>query len=87
MRRPIVPLARTAAIGAKVTLTTNGAAEMSQTMFQTDNYNVSMEGFALNLPSAATRYVSGPIPPAGANLAGIDNEDYDAIAAKALAMT
>lgn len=75
------------AIGAQVTLTDETAAQLSQTIFQTSDYDVWMYGIGLTLPTQLIHRASGPTPPDGGNLSGIDNPDYSALAAQAQEMT
>jgi peptide/nickel transport system substrate-binding protein len=74
-------------IGVKSKLTADTAASFNEVVFKTSNYDVYMLGFGADLPTQIERYVSGPTPPKGINLAGIENKDYNAFAAKAGALT
>ena len=75
------------AVGVKVTVTADTSATFAQVMWKTSNYDVHLIGFDLDLPSQIAQYVSGPLPPKGTNVAGIDNPEYNALVAKANAMT
>jgi peptide/nickel transport system substrate-binding protein len=74
-------------VGAQVKLTSNTWTSSSTDIFDNSNYDVYTTGFGFNLPSQGMEYFSGATPPKGTNLAGIDNKDYNALAAKALTMT
>ena len=74
-------------VGVKVKLTPDTIVAMSQTMFQTTNFDVYMQGYGVFVPSAMVKYIGGPVPPEGVNLAAIKNKDYDEQTAKAITMT
>ena len=75
------------AVGVKVKLTADTVVAMNETMFRTANFDVYMQGFGVFLPSAMVKYIAGPVPPAGVNLAAITNKDYDELTDKAIGMT
>jgi peptide/nickel transport system substrate-binding protein len=74
-------------LGVMVKLTADTAGELNQVMFKTSNYDVYIDGFSPTLPSQMALYLAGPVPPKGTNLAGINNAEYNALAAKAAKMT
>ena len=74
------------AIGVRVNLTADGVTAMNQVLYNTSNFDVYMVGLGTSLPTTAVKFVSGAVPPKGANLSGIDNKDYNSLSAKAAAM-
>ncbi|WP_327248576.1 ABC transporter substrate-binding protein [Streptomyces sp. NBC_01320] len=74
------------ALGVQTKLTADTTTALSQTMFQTSNSDVYLEPFGGNLPTQMVPYVSGPTPPDGVNLAGINNAAYNSLVAKAEAL-
>jgi peptide/nickel transport system substrate-binding protein len=74
-------------VGIKVKLTADTIVGMNTTMFQTANFDVYMQGYGVFLPSAMVKYIAGPVPPEGVNLAAIDNKDYEKLTDKAISMT
>ncbi len=75
------------AIGVKVHLAADTLIGRTQVLYENSNYDVHMFGFGVSLPSQAMRFVSGPVPPKGRNIAGIDVPRYGELAAKAITMT
>lgn len=71
------------AIGVETTLVTDTVTSQSQAMFQDSNWDVYLAPFGANLPSQMAPYLSGKTPPAGVNLAGIDNKEYNEAVLKA----
>ncbi len=78
---------RWGAVGVRVKLIADAVPTMSQVLFQTGSYDIYLQGLGNSLPSAYVKYISGPVPPKGINLAGIENKDYDTLTAKAATMT
>jgi peptide/nickel transport system substrate-binding protein len=74
------------AIGVQVKLT-GGTFGQGLHVFDTANYDVFTLGLAFFLPSQVVPYMSGTVPPHGTNIAGIDNKNYNDLAAKASAIT
>jgi peptide/nickel transport system substrate-binding protein len=75
------------AIGVKTELTGDTLVTMNETMFKTAAFDIYMQGFGVFLPSAMSKYITGPTPPEGVNLAGIDNKTYNDLTAKAITKT
>lgn len=73
------------AIGVQVQITGDDANGLNATMFQTGDFDAYWDGFGFNLPTQVVPFVSGAQPPNGQNFAGIDNTDYDRLAAQAAA--
>jgi peptide/nickel transport system substrate-binding protein len=74
------------AIGVTVKLSGDATNVGNRVMFETGDYDVFLLGFNPNLPSILHRFVSGPVPPKGSNIAGIKNADYDALSFQAEAI-
>ena len=74
-------------IGVKVKHTTDTLVSFPHTMYETSNWDVFMGLGAGYLPSQNVPFYSGPFPPKGLNGSGIDNKNYDALVAKAKALT
>ncbi len=74
---------RWGAIGVRVKVTADTTTAYTKVMFGTGDYDVYQSGFGLDLPSQMVNFLSGPVPPAGTNVAGIDNADYARLAATA----
>jgi peptide/nickel transport system substrate-binding protein len=70
-------------LGVEVNLTGDNAAALGKAFFETSDWDVYMQGFGVYLPSQMIPFVSGPKPPAGTNLAGIENAAYDTAASTA----
>lgn len=51
------------------------------------NWDVFVLGYGFYLPSQWIPYVSGPVPPDGVNVSGIQNEDYLTLVAQAQTLT
>ncbi len=75
------------AVGVDVRLTSNTWISAAKDVFQASNYDVYTTGFGFGLPSQLVPFLSGPHPPQGTNLAGIDNKTYTALATKAAGLT
>ncbi len=71
------------AIGVKVKLTADTAAAFTQNVEGASNFDVTIGGFGVSLPSQMVSFLSGPIPSKGVNFSGIDNSQYNALVAKA----
>lgn len=74
-------------IGVQVKQAGDAVTTATEVLYKTSNWDVFLTGYNFSLPSQLVPYLSGPVPPAGANIAGLHNKDYDALAAKALTMT
>lgn len=74
-------------VGVQVKLTAENFGTMARSLFETSSYDVYVRGIGPALPSGMVSYVSGPVPPTGTNIAGIHNDRYNALAAKAQALT
>ncbi len=74
------------AIGVDVKLTSNTWLTATKDIFQASNYDIYTTGFGFGLPSQMTPYLTGVNPPDGTNMAGIQNKDYVALAAKAASL-
>jgi peptide/nickel transport system substrate-binding protein len=74
-------------LGAQVKLSNDTVADLIRVMYQTSNYDVYISGFSSDLPSELVPDISGPIPPKGTNIAGIHNQQYETLVAKAQTMT
>jgi peptide/nickel transport system substrate-binding protein len=74
------------AIGVKVKLTADTLVSISKIFYQTGSWDVFMQLGNAYLPTAYVPYLSGPFPPKGTNLGGI-NQAYDALVAKAQTLT
>jgi peptide/nickel transport system substrate-binding protein len=74
------------AIGVRVDLSADGVPTMNEVLYRTGSFDVYMVGLGTSLPTTAMKFVSGPVPPKGGNISGIDNKDYNTLSAKAAAM-
>jgi peptide/nickel transport system substrate-binding protein len=74
------------ALGVKVKLTADSAASGVEALYETSNWDVYLQGFGFQLPSQMVPYLSGEAPPKGVNQGGIDNKQYNQLAAKAEGM-
>ncbi len=74
------------AIGVKVKLSADTLLSAGKVLYETGNWDVVTALGNAYLPSAWVPYVSGPFPPKGTNLGGM-NKDYDGLVAKAKALT
>jgi peptide/nickel transport system substrate-binding protein len=74
-------------VGVKVNLVAGTRADFTKALYETSNYDILLAGGGFSLPSQAVKYLSGPIPPDGTNVAGIENSEYNRLVAKAEAMT
>ncbi|MEU6265447.1 ABC transporter substrate-binding protein [Saccharopolyspora shandongensis] len=70
-------------IGVDVTLKGVDSPGLSQALFATGEWDISMAPLGLSLPSQLVPFVSGGVPPQGTNFAHIKNPEYDALVAKA----
>ncbi|PZF84727.1 peptide ABC transporter substrate-binding protein [Jiangella anatolica] len=74
------------ALGAQVTLTADTTVGYSDVLFEHRNWDAVMQLGTAYLPSAWVPFLSGPLPPEGTNLGGV-NEDYEELVAQAATMT
>jgi peptide/nickel transport system substrate-binding protein len=72
------------AVGAQVKLTADTSDAYYQTFYKTSNYDVYLGGFLFDLPSQLMERLSGTVPPTGTNGAGIENREYNTLAAQAV---
>ncbi|MEU5850251.1 ABC transporter substrate-binding protein [Saccharopolyspora shandongensis] len=72
-------------VGVDVTLKGVDSPGISQALFATGEWDISMAPLGLNLPSQLVPFVSGGEPPQGTNFAHIKNAEYDSLVAKAAA--
>jgi peptide/nickel transport system substrate-binding protein len=70
-------------LGVRVELVSDDPNAVNRAMFQTGDFDAYWSGFAFSLPSQVVPFVSGPTPPRGQNFAGIQNEKYDELVARA----
>ncbi len=75
------------AAGIQAKLTPDDPAKFTKIMYETGNWDVYLSTYGFYLPSQWVPYVSGPIAPDGTNIAGVDNKEYNELAAKAMTMT
>lgn len=73
------------AIGVDVTLKGVDSPGLSQALFATGEWDISMAPLGLTLPSQLVPFMSGGEPPQGTNFAHIKNPQYDSLVAKASA--
>ncbi len=73
-------------LGVKVKITPDTATGLTHVMFQTSDWDVYMTGFGYVLPTQAVPYASGPVPPKGINVSGINNKEYNDLVEKASGM-
>jgi peptide/nickel transport system substrate-binding protein len=73
-------------IGVTVKLTADTPVTNTEALFKTGNWDVQTNTGNAYLPSAWVPYQSGPLPPKGTNLGGI-NKQYDELVAKAKTLT
>jgi len=71
--------------GVDVTLKGLDSPGISQVMFATGEWDISLAPLGLTLPSQLVPFVSGGEPPQGTNFAHIKNPEYTALVAKAAA--
>lgn len=64
------------AIGVDATISAVDSPGLSQVLFQSGDWDASLGGVGINLPSMLVPFVSGPTPPQGVNFAYIDNKAY-----------
>ncbi len=74
------------AVGVRVKLTVDTSVSNTETLFKTGNWDVQTTMGNAYLPTAWVPYLSGPFPPKGTNLGGV-NKQYDALVAKAMPLT
>jgi peptide/nickel transport system substrate-binding protein len=74
-------------IGVDVKLSGDPFAKLNEVLFKTSDWDVYLGGWFFSLPSQLVRHLSGPTPPTGSNIAGIDNERYNRLAAQAKTLT
>ncbi|MBB1152670.1 ABC transporter substrate-binding protein [Amycolatopsis dendrobii] len=70
-------------VGVDVKLKGVDSPGLSQLLFATGEWDISMAPLGLTLPSQLVPFVSGGQPPQGTNFAHIKNPQYDALVAKA----
>ncbi|SFO70538.1 ABC transporter substrate-binding protein [Amycolatopsis rubida] len=70
-------------VGVDVTLKGVDSPGLSQSLFATGEWDISMAPLGLTLPSQLVPFMSGGEPPQGTNFAHIKNSQYDALVAKA----
>ncbi|WP_027928483.1 ABC transporter substrate-binding protein [Amycolatopsis benzoatilytica] len=70
-------------VGVDVTLKALDGPGISQALFATGEWDISLAPLGLTLPSQLVPFVSGGEPPQGTNFAHIKNPEYDALVAKA----
>lgn len=73
-------------IGVHVKLTSETLVNLSKVFYETGNWDSFMQLGNAYLPTAWVPYLSGPFPPEGTNLGGI-NKTYDDLVAKAETLT
>ncbi|WP_275294585.1 ABC transporter substrate-binding protein [Amycolatopsis sp. La24] len=71
------------AVGVDVTLKGLDSPGISQALFATGEWDISMAPLGLTLPSQLVPFISGGQPPQGTNFAHIKNPQYNALVAKA----
>ncbi|MGH4001457.1 MAG: ABC transporter substrate-binding protein [Pseudonocardiaceae bacterium] len=74
-------------LGVKTRLTLDSTTAQLKAMFEDSDWDIYLAPFGGNLPTQMVPYLSGPLPPNGMNLAGIQNADYDKLAAQAQTLT
>lgn len=74
-------------VGADVKLKAVDGPGLSEVLFQTGSWDVSMAPFGFTLPSQDVPFVSGAVPSQGTNFAHIKNATYEAHAHEAAAMS
>jgi peptide/nickel transport system substrate-binding protein len=74
-------------IGVQPRIHAGGQTSGVKVLYETGNWDIYMGKSTGFLPSASVRALSGPIPPAGINFSGVNNPAYNALAAKAAALT
>ncbi|MFB9925160.1 ABC transporter substrate-binding protein [Amycolatopsis halotolerans] len=70
-------------VGVDVQLKGVDSPGLSQALFATGEWDISMAPLGLTLPSQLVPFMSGGQPPEGTNFAHIKNPQYDALVAKA----
>ncbi|GAA3584846.1 ABC transporter substrate-binding protein [Amycolatopsis ultiminotia] len=70
-------------IGVDVALKGVDSPGISQVLFSTGEWDISMAPLSIALPSQLVPFVSGAAPPQGTNFAQIRNDGYDALVAAA----
>ena len=63
-------------LGVDVRLKAVDSTGLSEVLFSTGDWDVSMSPITTGLPSTVVPFVSGAVPPKGTNFAHIDNADY-----------
>lgn len=63
-------------LGVKVTMKGVDSPGLSEALFGTGDWDVSLAPITVNLPSMLVPFFSGPTPPAGMNFAGLNVEGY-----------
>ncbi|MFE7566591.1 ABC transporter substrate-binding protein [Streptomyces sp. NPDC057539] len=74
-------------IGVDVALKSADSSSVSRALFDTGDWDVSMNPVGSALPSQVVAFLSGPKPPQGTNFAHIDNATYEAKAREAMTKT
>jgi peptide/nickel transport system substrate-binding protein len=70
-------------IGVSVSLQGEATTAYSEALFKTGDWDASVIGIGLSLPSQFVGYASGPAVPAGSNFGHIVNPSYDQLAKQA----
>ncbi|WP_232788720.1 ABC transporter substrate-binding protein [Streptomyces odonnellii] len=74
-------------IGADITLKPVDGPGISQVLFGTGDWDISLNPVGFALPSQGVPFLSGPKPPDGTNFAHLENAEYTAQIRKAAALT
>ena len=65
-------------IGVAATLKGVDSTGLSEVLFSTGAWDISMGPLTVGLPSQVVPFLSGPVPPQGVNFAHVKNADFDA---------
>lgn len=74
------------AIGVKVDAAQNDSTALTEAIFGTGAWDIAWVPLNVNNPDQVIGFVSGPAAPEGTNFAGIQNADYEAAVAEAMAI-
>jgi peptide/nickel transport system substrate-binding protein len=70
-------------IGVDTKLEGQSDTKFGQTLFSTGDWDTTLVGIGLSLPTQLVGYVSGDPPPNGSNFSNIDNADYVSLSTQA----
>ncbi len=70
-------------LGVRTKLSSETLVGLTSTFFETRNWDVQIDGQGMSLPTQVVPWYSGPQPPDGKNVGGVDNKEFASLATQA----